>query len=711
MKKRFIAFVLVIALILGGNFGNAVSAAAATKLTEENMAEAILSIKERIGIGEEYSEFNYYFYESYGKVMWNFNWNSEDGSKYAVANCDEDLHISYVDLYSYNGKLVAPAYTADELESTALELIAQIEPELAGHLVRTGVYSNAYDSSYRYIFTRIENGIPMPDNYVSISVNYVSGALINYGAEWLYGAKLPSAKKLIGEENAASKIAEKVKMVPAYYTGYDEEGNEKLFLAYVPDRTYIAVNAVSGKLYTKRSYWNDDAEFDAGTGNGMSDMASAEEKTAAVLSPKELEKIEELKNLISAEDAVAMLKSYDSLYLDENLNTVTSSLNNDGEGNYYWWIRLSDNRPYDYENGDYYRGYANARINAVTGEIISFNSSVKSLWDFNEEELQTVKANFTKTQCRKIFAAFAKSVNKDRFAQTNLEDIYRTHEIAYDENTSKYTYAGYGFNYDRMHDNIPVIGNSVYGQVDAVSGKIYNYGYYWTEAEIPSSEGMINAEEAFNSYINYDGFDLVYEIVSKYTDNGSYYGNDVTYSVRLVYRTDINPNYVDAFTGKQLSWNGTEYSRNAVEYNYSDIEGTKYEREIKLITSLGAGFEEDTFKPDQVITKSEFARLAYALSSFIGYSDLELTGDDKLTREQAAVALTKAKNLGDIAKLDIFKTGYADEKKISKECLGAVAIMKGYGIMDAKTGNSFKPQAGVTRGEAASLLLKAIRSR
>jgi len=58
--------------------------------------------------------------------------------------------------------------------------------------------------------------------------------------------------------------------------------------------------------------------------------------------------------------------------------------------------------------------------------------------------------------------------------------------------------------------------------------------------------------------------------------------------------------------------------------------------------------------------------------------------------------------------MDIYKTGYSDEEKIDKENIGSVALCKGLGIMGAKSGNKFKPNKAVTRGEAAEFVIRML---
>lgn len=151
-------------------------------------------------------------------------------------------------------------------------------------------------------------------------------------------------------------------------------------------------------------------------------------------------------------------------------------------------------------------------------------------------------------------------------------------------------------------------------------------------------------------------------------------------------------------------------------YEYNDIEGTKYERVIRLLGDMGIGFAGESFKPDEVITVGEFKSLLN-YSGQVYYVDYVRNGSDekeaekkaaeeakKLTRENAADVLVEGMGAKKFAAMDIFKTGYSDEEKISADKLGAVTIMKGMGIMKAKSGKKFMPGAKVTRGEAAEIV-------
>ncbi len=517
-------------------------------------------------------------------------------------------------------------------------------------------------------------------------------------------------------------------MVLQYRLTYYSEGKEKVFLAYSPDRTYVAVDAKNGKIYTEKIYWGSGTDFD----NGFNEEAAEADEAGADyesskevrLSDAEIKKIDEIKDIITSEEAISLIKNNSMLFIDPNLTSARCNLysNND---EYYWSIYLWDERPVDYNDYstyyDYYRGSASAYINAKTGKLISFSATTKDYYDYTNEGSDVFKANFTKKQCKKAFEDFVKATDPEKFEFVKLSNVYDQKVSIYDytsgEKYSSLT-GGYSYSYGRYYKDIPFNANSISGAVEAVTGKVTRYYVNWTDAEIPEPENIIGEDKAFDAYISCDGFDLVYELVAKYDNYDNYYGYDREAKARLVYRTAIYPNYIDAFTGKQLNYYGEEYKPAGVSYKYTDINGTKYERAIKLLADMGYGFDGEEYMPDAKITNEEFERLLGAGGYYsYSYYDVEedendvINNDDSTVTRQEAARLVIIRLGGEkMAQMDIYKTGYSDEKKIAKENIGAVALCKGLGIMGAKSGKKFKPNNAVTRGEAADIIIKMLSS-
>ena len=672
------------------------------------MTDILLKIKTKLELPDEYTEFSYN-YNNYGeKATWNFNWSTADSSKNINLNCDDAAHIIYMNSYVNEDKRSMPDVTADEMLESVNKLLGRVFPEAEGHVILKEANCMYYRSAYQFNFTRLENGIEMPDNYVNLTVRYDNNELIGINSNWNYTSKVPSAEKLIGTDAAKEKIDSKLDMQLYYYVTRDENGKDRVFLAYVPSMTYIAADAKSGKLYTKKDYWDNASTKEASLAD-ESDMANgAAEKGRgyeARLSDAESRRIAELKKLISSDDAVKIIKDNKYLLVDENADSVSASLS-ENDGKYSWEITLRDMRPEDYENGDYYRAYARATVDASDGRILSFNSSIRSLYYYSQQEIDSISFNYSKKECRNIFEKFVKSIENDKFGQVKLSSSTADEQI-YNEETGKTISLAYAYGYTRYNEEIPFSSNGIYGSVDRITGKVYNYRVNWTDAEIPSAKGVIGEEKAYDAYMGFEGFDLVYEIVNKYSDSGSIYGYGSEQTIRLVYRTAINPTFVDAFTGKQIIYNGEEYEKVRSDYNYNDIEGSKYEKTIKILAGMGIGLPGESFEPDKEITKDELASLI-SKTSFFGYRDSAsvVSGDGTISRQEAAKTMIGLMGLDYVAKLNIYKLSYKDAADVSKKYKGYVAIAGALGLLDDEDGK-FMPGTALTRGEAAQLILKA----
>lgn len=725
MKKKALALVMALALVLCAFSGYKTSAAA---LSQDKMKQILLTVKEKLNIGNEYEDFTQDYYEDGSeKTIIYYNWSREDGSESINAAVDNKGRILNYNRYSNNnvGNTV-PTYTKNESVPFAEDFINRIAPELGGSFRLVSSYYSGYSQEYTLRFIRVENGIDLADNYVRVNVNSNTGAVTAFSTNWEYDVKLTAAEKLISAEDAKAKLATIISMGLEYRLGWNYETNEYVvFLAYNPNRYYASVNAKNGRLYTNKYYVN---EIDYENDNSFTEAAAADDAGAdknAGLSEAELQKLEELKGLISSDEAVAAILNNPYLYSEEGVDYSQSvRLYSNGDGSYEWNITLQDERPFEelediseYYNGMYYRSCIYATVDAKTGEILSYYASVRDMYEYPEEELANLKVNYTKKQCKSIFAEFARSANADKFAETKLSDISRSLVIAYDEETNKSTYGGYNFDYVRYHENIPFSANRISGSVEAVTGKVTSYNVYWDEVEFPSSKGALTAEEAFDAYIDVCGLDLAYELVTVYSNNYS----RSTVKSRLVYGLTNNfRGYIDAFTGKHIDYSGSEYVENSGDYEYTDIEGSKYERSILLLAGMGIGFEGTEFKPDQTITRGELLKLLqrnyyYPVYTIDSVSDVTEEYDnndndnEKLTRDSAAAVAIEALGMQSLAQMDIFKTGYDDEASIRN--VGAVAILKGYGIMGAAKGNSFMPAKKFTRGEAAELVIKLLTAK
>jgi len=111
-----------------------------------------------------------------------------------------------------------PKLTEDEGEKKAEAFLKQYDAKLAantkvtdrrdGYILRYGSSMDGKDTvcgGKVYIFTRVENGIECPDNFVRIGVDLVSGKVYDLDMEWYSDMGLEAPENLISAETARQK--------------------------------------------------------------------------------------------------------------------------------------------------------------------------------------------------------------------------------------------------------------------------------------------------------------------------------------------------------------------------------------------------------------------------------------------------------------------------------------------------------------------------
>ncbi len=169
----------------------------------------------------------------------------------------------------------------------------------------------------------------------------------------------------------------------------------------------------------------------------------------------------------------------------------------------------------------------------------------------------------------------------------------------------------------------------------------------------------------------------------------------------------------------------------------TDIKGHWAEENIAKLILDGAisGYPNKTFKPNNNITRAEFATvlvkafklenksgkifadtqshwakdyIATAAANGIvsGYGESTFGPDDLITREQMAVMIAKVAELTDTDAA----VSFTDIESISNWAKSAVASAAEAKIISGYTDGTFKPQVKATRAEAVTVIVKSIRS-
>ncbi len=510
--------------------------------TTAELEAVIKAVKPKFDIPAEYSEFEWDYYggSQSSDPYWTLRWSTPSDSKvygYASVMCDKAGNIKNFNIYSDDqSERAFPVYSKNELTDDAKAFIQNVAPK--ANLVFT-VADDAYgrySRFYTYNFKRIENGIDYPENAASVRIDFVTGKVIYCNISYDYGIPVQSAETVITPERAAEILGTRQKMVLSYtlLSEADENGKitNKAVLVYSPSESYLSVDAVTGELYDERTTWQKattGGQFNAAMKDMVTEDAAESEEGEYRLTEEELAQLDVLEGLITKEQAIAVITENDKLYLDMSLTSISADLSRsynyystgtEKSENYVWNINFSN--PNGGEKYDY--SYANAQIDAKTSEIISFNSSLRGSYYYEQNELPVPEKKFSQEESEKLFEDFVKSQIPEKFEKTRKQNGYETNVIKYhtsfvdDKTVRTPIYGAYGINYVRVNEGIDFTYNSIYGTVDAVSGKISSYGYSWMDDVIfESPADAMSAQEAFKVYCEKADFDKYYERYDVYT--------------------------------------------------------------------------------------------------------------------------------------------------------------------------------------------------
>lgn len=727
-KKKILSIVLISGMVLSSVPANALAVVGSiaegemtvTAIKEESIAldlEGVLKIvKSKISIPKDYSVFNsYYNSDNYNTgPNWYLDWNNEDSTSSIRIQADSSGNIIQYDTYTEKNMNVSPKYLKEELKEVASKFIKKIAPDIADKLVlvKDSNY-DTYSGRYVYTFNRVENGISMSDNAVQVGVNYNTGKVVSYNSSYLYDLVIPSNKEKITKEQAKDIISKNLKMELTYLNKYDTDssGNTKIkaFLAYQPNVNYITVDAKTGDIYTTKSTWTngskESAEYDT--------AALAGEGKADSLTKEEIAKIEEIKNIISKEDAIKKVQNNNKLYIDSSSKAITANLSklyDNGTSKttkYAWYVTFSDPREVDYTKEDNYRANTNAVVDAQTGQIISFYSSVKDYNSMTQKEIAALKIKYSIEEGKNQFESFVKEQISDKFNKSKFTNNDSNSVIVYKDGTQAPT--GYSYNYSRVNEGVLYNYNGIYGGVESITGKVTSFNYNWNDnVTFEAPKNIITADKAFDNYMSGLNFGLIYELNSNHIYNDK--GYTVNNEARLVYINSMNPSLISPFTGVRLSDDGKEYTEINNKYTYSDIDGNNMAREIRLLAEIGIGFEGGRFLPNEEIKGKELSNFL----SFIGYYNTNkystLTNDRSLARIDLSKTVIGLLGYEKIASIKgIYSINFKDKELISSDNVGVVSIVNGLNLVSANNDEAFRPNDKVTRSEAIRLVMSLLQ--
>ena len=612
-----------------------------------------------------------------------------------------------------------PKVSRQEAALKAEDFIKKVNP---GALSQVRLNENnqpvQMEFNYNFNYTRVFNGIPFYNNFITVDVNNETGEIQNYYLNWTEDLEFPPADKVISIEEARKAYKEKLGLRLVYNHTY-EDNKVKVYAAYVPkyDSGYC-IDALTGeKVELVPGYFG---PYPGGMGDGRMGSMNMEKAVsydyAPALTPDELNAVEKVSRLIKKEDAEARARASKHIGLSGNFKLSSASLSKEwGLPDEFTW-HLYFEYPPNGDNNEFKS--VSARINALTGEIRGFYISNNN---------SSAEGKFDEAASKAAVEKFLKEMQPDKYSQTEYDETMKGYPILLADKRP----AQYNFRFVRKVNGVYFPGNALTVGYDAVNGKILSYDMSWFDIAYPSVDGAASLESVYEILFREIGLELQYS--QKYPID--YYGkfssevSNTKPEVKLVYALKRNkPQIFDANTGVILNYNGEPY-KEIKPVNYTDIKGSFAEKQIIALAEYGIALEGTAFKPDNNITQKDFLLL---LSKTMNYYDPEpysAAGNNKeteqlynfmiregvvkpgekapdavLTRENGIKFIIRALKYDRVADIKgIFLCTFKDKDKINPDLTGYVSIAQGLKIVSGSNGY-LNPGDSLTRAQAAVMI-------
>lgn len=634
----------------------------ATQQTEtsarENMQKILESVKQRVEIPSECSEFSSRTEEQYGEKVYNFTWNEKDGNKSVNISCTADGVIINYSINGFksddkNNTPNLPKISESDAKKTAENFLKQINPDFPYEIKIDESNGSIFGNGYTFYIKTYVNGVLFTNGNGSVNIDGTDGYVMGFDLGYIQ-ADFPSINNAISVDEAKKAYSDKLGLELVYCTYIDEDGNTVAYPVYTQEYSYDKyINALTGDVVDVTNY----RYF---TGNKFE---SAKGDTAdSGLTEQEIKELDNIDGLISRTALENKLKSNKLLSIPKNINTDNISLYKNYDDEYTYAVSMSNDKCNIYTS-----------VDAKTGEIKYY-----SRWGEDDSEVKN---------------------NDDSALKTLAGD--KAKEYKYDENSHLYV---------RYVNGIKVIGD--YVNVTTNNGVLTDFSMNYTDTEFPSIENAMSKEDAEKILFDAKDYSIVY--MQNYTDN--------TRDIIPVYTIDtenINPftgKFVD-YQNKEITENASsklEYSD--IDGHYAEkyikelayygigFEGGEFKPNEKITQKDFLALLMSINGNDIIVLKNnlEQANWVYrnsAQNSII--SEDERDDDAEVTREEAAVYMIRAIGAENYTKYnDIYVTPFNDVT----ENKGYIALLSAMGVLSGDGNGKFNPNREMTRAESIIMI-------
>ena len=682
--------------------------------------KAVELVKSKIDIPVDVERFTSNYSEWEGRGRWELSWEAADenlGVSIDVKTGDIVQMHRYRPYRPGEQASILPSVSKEQAQEIALEFLQKAVPSKYNNLRLIKDFRGEgpvprYGSGYRFGFEREINGIPYVKDGAILEISGKTGRVENFSLRWDYDAVFPGVGDVSGTDSARTAF-QKNGAVELMYFGVRNENADvqtKVILVYgVREPRSHLVDARTGQYRDDLVYYEYPLYERGGMGSSEKMQDSAAEPQ---LSPIEEKEVTALSGIMGREEAVQTAAA--AIELPGGFELDSARLYQDrSEPDKRVWS-------FDWVLAEGEGGYISASVDAVTGELYSFNKWMPTQEDKDQEMKYSIE------NARQIGDKFISSLQAERFTETKSFEEREVYIKYGEEEPPRVT-----FHYVRLINQIPYYNDGFSVSVDRVTGEVVGYTMQWSGIKFPSPEGTIGISEASNMLFAVNdltlGYLRAYRPGEKLPEQaGLYY-----------YFTSEVPRLVDAYTGAVLTDDGKEY---AVPQNPSltDIAGHPAEEDILLLLEMGVVSGRDgSFRPNNTVANAEMVKMLVLVNGWSPGEGPELPGlKDKwyapyyqtavfhglidadnlpgpngpVSRISAARFLIDAMGYKKIAQLQgIYKVPAVDGHVVADRDAGYAAISLKLGIMHPVEG-AFRPGQDLSRGEAAAALVRYMRT-
>ena len=732
---------------------SAASAASASssptgKKEDASMKAALTTVKKRIDIPEELTEFTYAESKVYGQTGYNFNWTTPNGAK-EYKSINVSIIGGVITEYSRQGfgdddgfqsrdpKLAK--LTQQEVLAKAKESFKKLNPDIYSECNFELRNLSLTSSKARIAISRNVNGIDVSNNGGSIRINQNTGELVNMNLEWWDGAKFSDPKTAKTEAEIQEAFKSLCTLTPYYRISYNWDDESKkskptVRIVYSPDFT-DEIDAYTGKASTiwedmKKAggsrYYGDVMYANPAAGTMNKDIAAGAGVEEALdndvsFSDEELKKLEQNAKLLKSGDVTALLKKDKFVALTDNYKlknyNVSSQKDEKGKESFTMYVsyELETDKP---AANEYYR-YINVNLDAASGKVLSLNKYGDTSETDEFAKLDVKKANAV---AEKVAKTYAKDIiSRYKADKSNTEPVKPIGTIDVWDNETNTTFEeneyekSRRFVFNRFENGIQVTNNTIRVTVDS-NGVVTRYDFDHAKNITFPKADIISADEAFKKLFEQEKFEKYYDC---------WITKDGEFKTYLLY--DMGSFTLNAKTGKMCNWDGSPRDTSSMSYHidakYSDIKDIPQRDAILEMQKYGVTLRTDgkKFLPNTPISEEEFSNLLAELFNEAVAINEENYADDgspeakakaeaakkdkaETTRREAAVMFAQMYDHNNIAGIKgIFKSFYSDIKS-SDENVGHIAIAYAKGFFGKTADGQFHGDTVITRAEAVQLV-------